>query len=75
MRILVTGASGQLGTTIAADYAGRAEVVPVTRAALDLGDAAAVEAFVERERPDAIINCAAFTDVDGSEDRAIGRCV
>jgi dTDP-4-dehydrorhamnose reductase len=71
MRILVTGASGQLGTTIAADYAGRAEVVPVTRAALDLGDAAAVEAFVARERPDAVINCAAFTDVDGSEDRAI----
>jgi dTDP-4-dehydrorhamnose reductase len=71
MRILLTGASGQLGTTIAADYAGRAEVVPVTRAALDLGDAAAVEAFVARERPDAVINCAAFTDVDGSEDRAI----
>ena len=71
MRILLTGASGQLGTTIAADYAGRAEVVPVTRAALDLGDAAAIEAFVARARPDAVINCAAFTDVDGSEDRAI----
>jgi dTDP-4-dehydrorhamnose reductase len=71
MKILVTGASGQLGTTIAADYAGRAEVVPVTRAALDLGDAAAVEAFVARARPDAVINCAAFTDVDGSEDRAM----
>jgi dTDP-4-dehydrorhamnose reductase len=71
MKILLTGASGQLGTTIAADYAGRAEVVRVTRAALDLGDAAAVEAFVARERPDAVVNCAAFTDVDGSEDRAI----
>lgn len=71
MKILLTGASGQLGTTIAADYAGRAEVVPVTREALDLGDAAAIEAFVARARPDAVINCAAFTDVDGSEDRAI----
>lgn len=71
MRILVTGASGQLGTAVATDYAGRANVLPVTRAALDLGDAAAVEAFVVRERPDAVINCAAFTDVDGAEDRAI----
>ena len=71
MRILVTGASGQLGTTVVTDYAGRADVVPVTRTALDLGDAAAVEAFVARERPDVVVNCAAFTDVDGAEDRAM----
>ena len=71
MRILVTGASGQLGTTVVSDFAGRATVVPVTRAALDLGDAAAVEAFVVREHPDAVVNCAAFTDVDGAEDRAM----
>jgi dTDP-4-dehydrorhamnose reductase len=71
MRILLTGASGQLGTTVSADYAGRANVLPVARAGLDLGDAAAVEAFVARERPDVVINCAAFTDVDGAEDRAM----
>ncbi|HVD91257.1 MAG TPA: sugar nucleotide-binding protein, partial [Vicinamibacterales bacterium] len=70
MKILVTGAAGQLGTTIARGYADRADIVPATRAALDIGDAAAVSAFLARERPDAVINCAAFNDVDGAEDRA-----
>jgi dTDP-4-dehydrorhamnose reductase len=71
MRILVTGAAGQLGTAIARDFAGRADVLPVTRTLLDIGDAAAVEAFVARERPDAVVNCAAYNDVDGAEEHAI----
>jgi dTDP-4-dehydrorhamnose reductase len=71
MKILVTGAAGQLGTTITRDYADRADVVPVTRGSLDIGDAAAVQAFVARERPDAVINCAAYNDVDGAEDHAV----
>ena len=70
MRILVTGAAGQLGTAIAAAYAQRATVLPVTRAVLDIGDAAAVEAFITRERPAVVINCAAYNDVDGAEDHA-----
>jgi len=70
MRILVTGAAGQLGTAIAAAYAGRATVLPVTRATLDIGDGPAVEAFIARERPDAVINCAAYNNVDGAEDQA-----
>lgn len=68
MRILVTGAAGQLGTAIVRRYAGRADVVPVTRQALDIGDAGAVSALVARERPDAVVNCAAYNDVDGAED-------
>ena len=71
MKILVTGAAGQLGTTIAHCYADRADVLPVTRESLDIADAAAVQAFVSRERPDAVINCAAFNDVDGAEDRSV----
>jgi len=71
MRILVTGAAGQLGTTITDEFAGLADVRPVTRATLDLSDGAAVEAFVARERPDVVVNCAAFNDVDGAEERAI----
>ncbi|HEX9368009.1 MAG TPA: dTDP-4-dehydrorhamnose reductase [Vicinamibacterales bacterium] len=71
MRILVTGAAGQLGAAIARDYAGRATVVPMTRQALDIGDDSAVDALIARERPDAVINCAAYTDVDGAEDHAI----
>jgi dTDP-4-dehydrorhamnose reductase len=70
VRILLTGAAGQLGTTIARAYQQRADVLPVTRADVDLGDLAAVEAFITRERPDVVINCAAYNDVDGAEDDA-----
>jgi len=70
MRVLVTGAAGQLGTTIVTDYSGRANVLPVTRKMLDIGDTHSVEAFVAREHPDVVINCAAYTDVDGAEDHA-----
>ena len=44
------------------------EVLPLTREELDIRDASAVEAaFVERF-PHAVVNCAAWTDVDGAED-------
>jgi dTDP-4-dehydrorhamnose reductase len=71
MKVVVTGAAGQLGTEVTAAWRDRAEVIPVTRAVLDVGDARAVEAFVARERPDAIVNCAAYNDVDGAEDHSI----
>jgi len=71
MKILVTGAAGQLGSAIASAYRDRAEILPVTRQVLDISDLPAVEAFVARERPDVVINCAAYNDVDGAEDRAV----
>src|SRR5438067_1359251 len=70
MRILVTGAAGQLGTAVVQQYQGRAEVIPAMRQALDIGSPASVDAFVARERPDVVINCAAYNDVDGAEDHA-----
>ena len=71
MRILVTGAHGQLGSTIAQAYANRAEIIGLTRHQLDFGESAAVERVVASHRPDVVINCAAFNDVDGAEDHAI----
>jgi dTDP-4-dehydrorhamnose reductase len=71
MKIVVTGAAGQLGSTIAAAYRDRADIVPVTRQTVDLGDLPAVEALVARERPDVVINCAAYNDVYGAEDHAV----
>jgi dTDP-4-dehydrorhamnose reductase len=68
MRIVVTGAAGQLGTAVVQQYQGRAEIIPALRQTLDIGDSAAVEAFLVRERPDAVLNCAAYNDVDGAED-------
>jgi dTDP-4-dehydrorhamnose reductase len=70
-RIVVTGAAGQLGTAIARAYASRADIIPLTRQDVDLADASALQRRVVAERPDAVINCAAFNDVDGAEDRAV----
>jgi dTDP-4-dehydrorhamnose reductase len=68
MRLLVTGAAGMLGADVAsAARAGGHDVVALARADLDITDAAAVAAAVERHRPEAIVNCAAWTDVDGAE--------
>ena len=64
----VTGASGQLAAFIVRAFADR-EVIPLTRAALDVTDPAAVATAVAGAAPDLIVNCAAFNDVDGAEDR------
>jgi dTDP-4-dehydrorhamnose reductase len=66
MRLLVTGAAGMLGTDVAAAAAGH-EVIALARAELDVTDAAAVNDAVAGARPDAVIHCAAWTDVDGAE--------
>ena len=66
MRLLVTGAAGMLGTDVVAAAAGR-DVVALGHAELDVVDAGAVRAALRDVRPDAVINCAAWTDVDGAE--------
>ncbi|HEX2467189.1 MAG TPA: dTDP-4-dehydrorhamnose reductase [Solirubrobacterales bacterium] len=69
MKTLVTGAAGMLGSDVVDACAERGhEVVALARADLDVTDAAAVEAAIDRHRPDAVVNCAAWTDVDGTED-------
>ncbi len=69
MKLLVTGAAGMLGRDVmlAAGNAGH-DVVGFGRAELDVTDAATVAKKFELERPDVVINCAAWTDVDGAED-------
>jgi dTDP-4-dehydrorhamnose reductase len=69
MRILITGAAGMLGSDVRATCEARGhERLAITRAQLDITDAAAVQEAVARVRPDAVINCAAWTNVDGAED-------
>jgi dTDP-4-dehydrorhamnose reductase len=69
VKVLVTGAAGMLGrdVVLAAGNAGH-DVVGFGRTELDVTDAAALERRFEQERPDVVVNCAAWTDVDGAED-------
>ncbi len=68
MRLLVTGAHGMLGRDVvrAAGRAGH-EPAALARAELDIADAVAVESALRRIGPDAVVNCAAWTDVDGAQ--------
>jgi dTDP-4-dehydrorhamnose reductase len=69
---MVTGAAGQLGSTIVARLSKTLEVVPFTRAELDIADERAVVDAAGSAGPNVIINCAAYNNVDGAEDDAMG---
>lgn len=68
MRVLVTGAGGMLGRdTVEACVARDHEVHGLPRAELDITRSAEVEAAIAEIEPHAVINCAAYTNVDGAE--------
>ncbi len=70
MRILITGAGGMLGRDVQrAAEAGGHEPIAVPRSSLDICDPAALARAVGAAAPDAVVNCAAWTDVDGAEAR------
>jgi len=68
MKILITGANGMVARA-AIDYYQSIgdEVLPFSRRELDIADKQQVFSIFEETKPDAVINCAAYTDVDGSE--------
>jgi len=67
MKVVVVGAAGQLGQALVAKFAREHEVIPATRREVDLSDHRALRAFVMDRAPAAVINCAAYTNVDGAE--------
>ena len=69
MRVLVSGADGQLGTTLGRLFAAEDDVRLAAHADLDLTRPDQVRAVVADARPDVVINCAAYNDVDGAEDQ------
>lgn len=69
MKVLIAGAAGMLGRDVmlAAGNAGH-DVVGFGRVEMDVTDADAVRRKVELERPDVVVNCAAWTAVDAAEE-------
>ena len=74
MKILITGANGMVAKA-AIDYCRSIgdSVIALTRQELDISDEKAVFDSFKKEKPEAILNCAAYTDVDGAETNA-ERC-
>lgn len=68
MKLVVVGAGGQLGQALVAKLSGEHDVTAATRHDVDLSDHRALRAFVMARQPAAVINCAAYTNVDGAED-------
>jgi dTDP-4-dehydrorhamnose reductase len=67
--VMVLGAGGQLGCAFVEQLTSSASLHACNRSELDIADAAAVNAAIARVRPSVVINCSAFTDVDGAEVR------
>ncbi len=67
MKILLTGASGQVGHELARSLQGLGEVIAVDRARMDLADLDQVRDVIRSLRPDLIVNPAAYTAVDRAE--------
>lgn len=71
LKIAITGSSGQLGREwcrFLEEKRGESEVLPLSSGQLDITDAEGVVRTLDRLNPDIVINCAAYTDVDGAED-------
>ena len=71
MKILVTGAQGQLGSDLTYELSRRGHnTVGVDIEQMDITDAGSVQRVMEEIRPEAVIHCAAWTAVDAAEDPA-----
>jgi len=71
MRFLVTGAGGQLGAVIAERFSASGDVISMTRNDLDISREPDVFRAMGQVRPDVIINCSAYNQVDRAEEQAV----
>lgn len=69
MKILLTGGKGMFGRTLCRELNGEFEVVPTDLPEADITDEDGFDALLKREKPDAVIHCAAATQVDACEER------
>jgi dTDP-4-dehydrorhamnose reductase len=69
-RVLVAGARGLLAAAIVRELSGSHEVAAFDRQALDITNEPALARAFADVRPEIVINCAAYNDVDGAEEDA-----
>ena len=68
MKVLVTGASGQLGKELTQIFSkGKIQLIPVSRNHLDITNYSNVKSYFTEKKPDWVVNCAAYTNVDNAE--------
>ena len=76
MKILITGAKGQLGHDLEIELIKRGHQLILTDVdTMDITDKNAVFAFVKEAHPDVVIHAAAWTAVDAAEDEGKGKCM
>ncbi len=68
MKILVTGAKGQLGQIVTFDLSTKHEVYPFSSKEMDITDKLKVQEIITAIKPDILINCAAYNKVDKAEE-------
>ncbi len=71
MRVVVVGGRAQLGAAVAAAFASGHDVTALGHDRLDIAADGAVVATMSSLRPEVIVNCAAYNDVDGAEDHPV----
>ena len=70
MKVLLTGAAGQLGNSLLAGRPADVELIATSRRELDLADISACRDAIQRHQPDWVVNAGAYTAVDKAESEA-----
>ncbi len=71
MKVLLTGADGQLGRALQDALGPGHDLAAYGRQALDIRRRESIQSALDASRPDVVINAAAFTDVDGAETNSL----
>ena len=66
-KLLITGGEGQLATAFKSNFKSNFDLLSLKKSELDVTDKLKVESILKKFKPDIVLNCAAFTNVDGAE--------
>ena len=67
MKVLITGSTGMLGSDCKIVFSSKYEIIAPTKEEMDIRKWDKVIEIIQKNKPDVVINCAAYTDVDACE--------